>query len=87
MDDGKEKITGVVKGVVRNGLGVSIKVTITKDGKEQDIYVPFEYVTNVQEDGDFGDIEKPDEKPDEKPVDPSDPSEGDGNKNEVEEKK
>ncbi|AVQ37293.1 flagellar biosynthesis protein FlgD [Clostridium botulinum] len=83
MDDGKEKITGVVKGVVRNGLGVSIKVTITKDGKEQDIYVPFEYVTNVQEDGDFGDIEKPDEKP----VDPSDPSEGDGNKNEVEEKK
>ncbi|MBO0584589.1 flagellar biosynthesis protein FlgD, partial [Clostridium botulinum] len=42
---------------------------------------------NVQEDGDFGDIEKPDEKPDEKPVDPSDPSEGDGNKNEVEEKK
>lgn len=99
MNDGNEKITGVVKGVVRNGLGVSIKVTIIKDGKEQDIYVPFEYVTNVQEDGDFGDIEKPDENPDEKPVDPSDPSDpsnpvdpsdpsdGDENKNEVEEKK
>ncbi len=49
----------MVKGVVRNGLGVSIRVTITKDGKDQDIYVPFEYVTNVQEDGDFGDIENP----------------------------
>ncbi|MGO5072778.1 flagellar hook capping FlgD N-terminal domain-containing protein [Clostridium sporogenes] len=78
MDDGKEKITGVVKGVVRNGLGVSIKVTITKDGKEQDIYVPFEYVTNVQEDGDFGDIENSDEKPSEG---------GEENKPEVEEKK
>ncbi|APH24798.1 TPA: flagellar hook assembly protein FlgD [Clostridium botulinum] len=65
MDDGKEKLSGVVKGVVRNGLGVSIRVTITKDGKEQDIYVPFEYVTNVQEDGDFGDIENPGEKPSE----------------------
>lgn len=78
MNDGKEKLSGVVKGVVRNGLGVSIKVTVTKDGKEQDIYVPFEYVTNVQEDGDFGDIENPDEKPSEG---------GEENKPEVEEKK
>ncbi|MCR1933652.1 flagellar hook assembly protein FlgD [Clostridium tepidum] len=78
MDDGVEKLIGVVKGVVRNGLGVSVRVTITKDGKEEDIYVPFEYVTNVQENGDFGDIEKP--------VDPSNPSDGDENENEAEEK-
>ncbi|WP_251860484.1 flagellar hook capping FlgD N-terminal domain-containing protein [Clostridium sp. Marseille-Q2269] len=49
MSDGKENMAGVVKGVSRNGLGVAVKVTVTKDGKEQDIDVPFEWVTRVDE--------------------------------------
>ncbi|EJO5346021.1 flagellar biosynthesis protein FlgD [Clostridium botulinum] len=49
MDDGEQKLSGVVKGVSRNGLGVNVKVTVTKDGKEQDIDVPFEYVTSVEQ--------------------------------------